>query len=372
MTAIEGSRNPDLEFLLGEVAAAIQITPTQHKKASGHYHAVAKWLSDEGSPFAHLAIEIYPQGSMALETTVKPLDDRDFDLDFVCRISTTGWSADHLYAAVYNRLRDNDIYRPMLSMKKRCICLSYQGDFHVDIIPAVPNPNGVDADDTNILIPDRQISDWTHSNPKGFVTWFKKKSEVLTLKRAQADAQIHPLPKLTAVAAKPPLAVAIQLAKRMRDRMFGSHDDAPRSILLTTLAGHAYGGSESVLTAMHDIAKGVDTFATSDDHTLRNPTNPQELFSDGLTSSRIEKLQTLASELRSAVIRLSSTRGAPALQEELAKLFGERPAVIAVTKYGELLAERRENHTLTFGPTGLGVVTPAGASRVKPHSYYGG
>lgn len=64
--------NADLDFLLAQVAKALQLTRDQYALAAEHYGAVADWLGGTGSVLAPFRPWIYPQGSMALETTVRP------------------------------------------------------------------------------------------------------------------------------------------------------------------------------------------------------------------------------------------------------------------------------------------------------------
>ncbi len=370
MTALETIHplNADLEFLLGEVAAAQQLTPTQHAKATEHYEAVAKFLGAEGSALAHLQPKIFPQGSMALGTTNKPRDRVEYDLDFVCEVVPCGLSAEELYAAVYNRLHSSLIYRPMLSFKNRCVSLSYSGDFHMDVIPAMTDPN---RPSTGIVIPDRRLKDWSPSDPKGFIAWFKKRMEVLVKGRVRLDGSIEPLPGLQTVDQKAPLVIAVQLVKRARDVLFKTHDDAPRSILITTVAGYAYTGHLSVARAVLEVTRGLRAMAASGTEVV-NPTDPTEKFSDGLTAARREKIEQLALHLESSMARLAQTEGLDAIQRELARLFGETPTNVAVARFAELNRERRDLGRIAAVTTGLGIVAPASTQRVKPSHFYGG
>lgn len=371
MTALEPNLNPDLEFTVGEAAAALQLTASLYADAEQHYRAVSAFLSAVGSPLSGLNIDIYPQGSMAHETTVKPIGDREFDLDFVCQVDASDWSADHLYATVFNRLHSSDRYRPMLSMKKRCVSLKYADAFHLDIIPAIPDPNA-ESGGTNILIPDRVLSDWTASNPKGFSRWLRERTAVRVRKSLRAEAKVEPLPALTSFNEKEPLLIAVQLMKRIRDVMFGADEDAPRSIILTTIAGHHYRGEDSVLDSLENLGRAIVAFVHGSDHTIVNPSNPEERFSDGLTPLRIERLKQLGGRLITGIASLRSARGIDQLQKELLQLVGDRPATAAVVKYGELLSERRRRNNLTYAPRGLGVVTSVSNLHSKPHRFYGG
>jgi hypothetical protein len=67
-----------------------------------------------------------------------------------------------------------------------------------------------------------------------------------TMGDSLVKAHIEPLPQQTEAEDKAPLAVAVQLLKRARDVAFNGTKTAPRSVVLTTLAGQHYAGCESV------------------------------------------------------------------------------------------------------------------------------
>ena len=328
---------------------------------------MAEFLGAEGSPLAQLKPRIYPQGSMALGATNKPRDRVEYDLDFVCEVLPCALSAEELYAAVYNRLYGSLVYRPMLEFKNRCVSLNYSGDFHMDVIPAMTDPN---RPETGIVIPDRKLKDWSPSNPKGFIAWFKKRMEILLKGRIRLDGSIEPLPGLQTVDDKSPLVVAVQLVKRARDEMFKTHDDAPRSILITTIAGYAYTGHLSVATAVLEIARGLRAMCAAGT-VIVNPTDPSERFCDGLTAARREKIAEFALHLESGMARLAQTEGIDAIQRELARLFGDTPTNVALARFAERNRERRDLGRISPVTTGLGVIAPPSIHRVKPSHFYG-
>ncbi|ATB49883.1 nucleotidyltransferase [Corallococcus macrosporus] len=364
------SANPSLDYLLAQVAEAVQLTTTQYTKATEHYEAVARWLEADDSLLAKLSPRIYPQGSMALETTVKPRGEVEYDLDLVCQMSHSPGSAMDLYSAVYERLAAHQTYRTMLSKKKRCVRLEYQGEFHLDIIPAIQDPfRGT----TSLLVPDRELRGWTPSNPKGFASWFKSKAALrLVEKTARYDAE--PLPALRDYDEKPPLAISVQLMKRARDIIFDGDDNAPRSILLSTLAGHHYQGRTCTLTSTFEILYGIqEQIRSASPNTIEvsNPTNPDERFSDSLTRERYTTLKEFTRHLTSELTKLLDARGLDTYQSSLESIFGVKPVATAFEKYGQLLNSRRNTRTLTYSPTGLNIITPTTSPRVPKNTYFG-
>lgn len=63
-----------LDDLLMLVCEELQLAPSRYRLAVERYGAVSRVLEGEGSPFHGIPLSIYPQGSMAIGTTVHPLD----------------------------------------------------------------------------------------------------------------------------------------------------------------------------------------------------------------------------------------------------------------------------------------------------------
>jgi hypothetical protein len=362
------SATPDLDFLLANVAESIQLTTSQYERAERSYEAVAAWLSAPGSALAPNSPKVYPQGSMALETTVKPLRTAEHDLDMVCQVSDGVWTAMGLYDAVHARLAQHPLYSGMLAKMNRCVRLEYRDDFHLDIIPAIARPG---ERGTNVDVPDRELRGWTPSNPKGYVAWFKTKSVQLLLEKV---AKAEPLPPQRDAEEKPPLTVVVQLVKRARDVVFSGHDDAPRSILLTTLAGQHYDGDFSVAATTVKVLRAVErdiAAAAPGEIVVVNPSNPAENFTDSMKGNRYEAFSTFVTWLRAKVDELSSLDG-ELLYGALEKLFGVAPVHSALQKYAELQKSRRDQGTLTTSSAGVSVIAPAvGGARVPKHTYFG-
>src|SRR5580698_6304525 len=86
-------RTDALDLLLFDVCDNLQLSPTQHDKAEARYHAIAKVICAENSPFGGWDSKLYSQGSMRLRTTVKPIDT-PHDLDLVCEFDVSHMDAD--------------------------------------------------------------------------------------------------------------------------------------------------------------------------------------------------------------------------------------------------------------------------------------
>ena len=140
---ITESFSRQLDDLLERICSKLQITPTQHEQADDRYRAIGDWLEAEGSPLARAKPVIYPQGSLRIGTTVRPLTRREYDLDLVCELELDWRRIPNpviLLDVVEMRLKDHETYRTMLERKNRCIRVKYANQFHLDILPGCPDP----------------------------------------------------------------------------------------------------------------------------------------------------------------------------------------------------------------------------------------
>jgi hypothetical protein len=259
----------------------------------------------------------------------------------------------------------------MVKKMNRCVRLIYAHNFHLDIIPAEPE---LQRGGTAIVVPDRELRTWTHSNPLGYVRWFTTRSRV-TLKELRA--KVDPVPQPTPSDEKPALTIAVQLMKRRRDTVCDA-ETAPRSIVLTTLAGEYYSGTECVFTALTQIVAGIQqriAAAHPGRITVCNPSNKDEEFCESFDGpGRYEAFKWFIGQLERDLARIGAARGIPELQKILAETFGEEPVTKAVRSYVERHKTKRDTATLPFsGASGLSIVAPVSGIKhvAPPHRYYG-
>src|SRR5207244_10124129 len=75
-------RKAQLASVLERICQALELSETQHRLAKERYEAVGRWLAEGTNALLH-GLEIYPQGSVALGTTVKPHVRNEYDVDLV-------------------------------------------------------------------------------------------------------------------------------------------------------------------------------------------------------------------------------------------------------------------------------------------------
>jgi len=296
--------------LLEGVAEQLDIPPSYYEQAEKRYQAIGRWLGREGSTVARISAEVYPQGSFRLGTAIKPTTEADeYDVDLVCELALT---KDMVTQQELKRVvgieiggyaRANGMNEPA-EEGRRCWTLNYAdgAQFHMDILPSVPNKEAVerllkayghptDWTETAIAITDRKhpsydrrSGDWPRSNPKGYSKWFEERMKPLLELRRGAFAksigvQVEDVPFYQV---RTPLQRAVQILKRHRDMMFGEDSNKPISVILTTLAAHAYNGEEDILEALCCILNKMPTLVSKIGGIawVPNPVDPLENFAD--------------------------------------------------------------------------------------------
>jgi hypothetical protein len=286
-----------LERIFSDLAARINISDALFKVADEEYTALGKWINNEteknGTKYKVL---IYPQGSFALGTVIKPISDEDdYDLDLVCLVENgMNFSAKQLKLDVvkpwligYKKTK-NDIEE-----KRRCWHLEYEDvpHFHMDVIPAIPSP--FPNSDSTISITDKNVDrspvyEYQESNPKGYVQWFfqrcrQKKMGSSGLEVMSEMAQQEDLKRNKN---KTQLQKAVQILKRHRDVMFKDDpDNKPISIIITTLAGQIYHGETTILDTLLGFVGEVEHYLKSHckedgSYSIPNPSYNGEDFAD--------------------------------------------------------------------------------------------
>ncbi len=249
-------RQTAFDDLLFEICDELQLSPTRHKLAEQRYKTIGELLAAEGSPFAQADPDIYPQGSMRLGTTVKPIDG-PFDLDFVLQLSKPFHFVDpmDLLDQLFTFFKGSDRYKDMTEKKNRCIRITYADDFYMDILPACSD---LAACATCIQVPDVLAEDWKGSNPIGYANWFHKRSQYRMYKFSAVEARdMQPLPALQSTEDKEVLQLIVQLLKRWRDLFYSRSKYPPISVVLTTLAANLYNGEPSTAEALLNVLEGI-------------------------------------------------------------------------------------------------------------------
>lgn len=365
------SLESQLDLLLYEVAKALELPPDLRNLANSHYRALGRHIESPASVLAQYRPEIYPQGSFALDTTNPPWGRTEFDLDFVIELALYRGDPMTLLTLLRACVSENSEWAKRLELLKRGIRISYANQFHLDLIAGRPDLSGRQLPDS-IEVPDRRLSDWTCSNPKGYRRWFEARcaQRLSLLVKAQA-----PLPPNEPAEEKAVLKLVAQLTKRHRDVEFQGADNAPRSIVLTTLAGVLYQGEatlyQGLCTFLQRLIAAVERNGTKP-LSVYNPTNSEECFSESWIAKPQEYVVFVhwLYEFRDRVVALATLRGLEAIRDSLADLFGQEISQKAVHAFTARMHEERASERLRMGKGA--VLTTGGSGVVIPkHKFYG-
>jgi hypothetical protein len=301
------------EDYLAALADELAINDRRYEQARRSYQSLGDWLHRSESLVKDYDPQIYVQGSFCLGTAIRPLNDNEeYDVDSVCVLQALSTAA--LTQAQLKELLGDEIkaYRRSQNMLKpviegrRCWVLSYadEAQFHMDIVPAVPNAqqqrllleaSGYNDNAwsetalaiTDIRSPTFQIlsNKWQRSNPKGYAAWFRLRMGPGFQRRRQvlAEAAQVSIEDIPDYRVRTPLQSAVMILKRHRDGMFADqYDIRPISIIITTLAAKAYNGEETIADAIYAILSSLDQFIETNGSLciVRNPADPMENFAD--------------------------------------------------------------------------------------------
>jgi hypothetical protein len=371
-----------ISSLLEGAVEELDIPPELHRAAELEYHSVGSWLADHADVGGE-GWRVYPQGSFRLGTVVQPEGSDEYDLDAVCvrAVAKESITQARLKAEMgdvlgrYLRARAGDPDGPVdYEERKRCWTLFYPAAFHFDVLPAITNPETMPS---GILLTDKRLHHWQYSDPIAYANWFKEcMSRELVAKRARlAEAQRIPPEQIPYSIVKTTLQRVVQVLKVHRNRYFAEDlERRPASILITTLAAHAYQGERDLDQAVLETARAMPNHVDYDGDSwlVPNPVEPRENFADkwsehpGFAVAFYGWLERLQEDLQDA----RESEGIDRAVLKLSESFGERPIEKAATRLGDVYRTGRERGQLGFGAT-TGILSASGSIPVRRHDFYG-
>ncbi len=243
------------------------------------------------------------------------------------------------------------------------------GEFHLDVLPAREDAM---RGDSCIEVPDRKLGCWKPSNPEGYRRWFDHQCLVALQKSAAAAAE--PIPENLTAEQKAVLQKTVQLMKRHRDCVFSADDDAPRSVVLTTLAAMHYDGSANVAEALQAILAGIGAQAVAAAPgriVVLNPTNPDEEFSEAWTAATYVEFVSFVRSFHGKLIAASNAQGLDSVATALAEMFGETLVTRVIKAHMHELSAARTSNDLRVINGGLAIAPLGGGVVVPRNIFYG-
>ena len=364
--------------LLGATVEELDISPLQYELAVRRYSDLGQWLValGIGDP------DVYPQGSFRLGTVLRPTAGGDFDIDlvFLRFLAKESITQEELRSQAGQLLRAYIAARgagngnPALKERGRCWEFVYSGDrFHMDVLPVIPDPDG---DETAVLLSDRDLFLWQHSNPIGYADWFwSSMGEAVDVARAQLAAALsRDVEDVPQWLVRTTLQRVVQLLKLHRDRFFQSDPhDKPASILITTLAAHAYGGESDLFEAFRKVARNLPAHVEWRKGTwwVPNPAHEEENFADKWNTSpdRKRHFDRWIEALIANTDRWATSHGVDEAVRSLGTALGAAPVQAGAKRVGAGLSALVPAAAL--GVTNQGRLTHGGGTKIQPHDFHG-
>ncbi|WP_205836863.1 nucleotidyltransferase domain-containing protein [Neorhizobium alkalisoli] len=306
-----------IEAFLEALVKELDVPDHRYEQAETSYSSLGEWLHRPASTVRQYDPQVYCQGSFRLGTAIRPhTDAEEYDVDSVVELrllTKRDKTQQQLKTMLGTEIK---AYHDAMAMVKpvregnRCWILDYAdgAQFHMDVVPAVPNHEqqyrllnarmlNTSWASTAISITDRReptykilTDDWPRSNPKGYANWFASRQAIVFERRKRAlleamqrQGVTASVERLPAFKVKTPLQSAIMILKRHRDNMFARDlDMRPISVIITTLAAHAYNNQDTISGALFAILNDMDKFIVYDGnkYVIANPTDSLENFAD--------------------------------------------------------------------------------------------
>lgn len=388
--------------ILEAITETLDLTDTQYRQIQQAYRGVGTWLSDSDDPVLRETL-IYSQGSVRLNTTVKPGPDEPFDIDLVCYLPHAGYeSSTNVFDAVERRLNEHERYKTMFERLPRGFRINYAALYHLDITPGTDFYSIPRLEGHPLWITDRK-TEWKESNPDGYARWFDDITEKKPLRlgavfeSAAADSALNkslaPLPDHTR---KKLLNRIVQILKRHRDEWIAGQDDSvypfkPISAIITTLAAHAYQKIIDERRAYdNDLDIIIDTIELMPDF-IKKGMSGYEVLNPAMLAENFAEKWNITEENKGLTLHatfckwleaawqsfsvISSSLGRDKLLENISNNFGSAPVQIVRKQMTDNLSELRRSGQLTLaGGTGALITGTSSAAQSNPvpaNTFYG-
>lgn len=402
--------NDPADLLLADVAIRVQLTRTDYNKAVDRYQTINNWIERDGSPLKDRVRLFYPQGSMAIGTTIaSKLSTDEFDIDVVAQLDLSPdvpprEALDLLFEAI--RGKRGSRYYGVSERRTRCVTVNYADDMHLDVTPMLRLWGRPDRE--SLIFHHRAEAPEEPSyrlvaNPYGFAEWFKLNTPLdyafadIFEKRAgeyeerlrmfAKKAESDPVPPQEPPFRKSKAVIVLQLLKRWRNVQYDSRSGRrPPSIMIAKLvadaANHTDRLSEELL---HQAQHMLTVFRHHHDQGrlvhVANPVCNEDVLTDrwpGSSRGQATFISDLENFVRK-VERLVARCDLAEMQEIMTSLFGEVPTTEAFRTFnqqvGDMVRDGRSRHRTGTG----GLILPAASTaantaveRATPkHTFYG-
>lgn len=363
------------ERLLLGICDKLQLAPSMYTQATDRYETISRTIQQDPA-FSQTSLKMYPHGSFRLKTTVKPLSDDEFDLDFVAELpADSTMTPQELYNHIVRILRNDGIHNNMVELKNRCVRVNYANDFHMDIMPG----KLIDPSTHEIIVPDRELKGWNHhSNPIAFADWLERQAKTRILfEMAEVRKAQHKIEKVTdqeVTAQLEPLRRAIQLVKRYRDIYCDKTNTSPvRSIVICTLMGKMSsftGDTLQIITSFCDYTNSLILQSGNSPFIVRNPVVDEILTEKWSEDHNYRDFVGMMNALTEDVAKLRHMTINSDINSQTKKMFGETVTNLVLTDFAKAINEARSSGSLSVSSNGV-LRSDRSGTPIKKNTFYG-
>jgi hypothetical protein len=373
-----------LSILLNGAVEVLDVSPELQGVAVGNYEEVGSWLASN----CDFRIRVYPQGSFRLGTVVRPVGGHgEYDIDLVCVLDIAKESISQAALKEYvgsllfaykewKRQEGHGDGPKGCEPRRRCWTLTYPDlGFHLDVLPTIPDhehpPSG-------ILLTDKKLVRWQHSNPIGYAHWFRTRSVEMQRRLAEAAMKHHvdvaEVPEWTVRTALQRVVQVLKWHTMMRFER--DLDSRPPSILITTLAAMAYRGQNDLFAATREVLSDMPNHIEmrAGRWWVENPAHKHENFADKWNEypERREAFYAWHRDITAALDELAQLegKGLHVVAARMSEAFSAGPVDLSVQQYGERMRMRTETGALHMSSTGLLTTSSVGPT-LRSHTFYG-
>jgi hypothetical protein len=392
-----------LDAILADIAINLQLPPGLHCQAGNRYDAVRRYVERKGSPLENRVDRFYPQGSMAIDSTISTRGtDDEYDLDVVAELQISPLTPPYeALDLLYRSLEDYPVQKVV--RQTRCITLRYADRMHLDITPSARLPQSSERESHIFHAKGRDTANHFHvpMNAWGFAARYQARTPLepsfanafnRRLFEAygyafKAEADVDEMPEQVPLVVKNTATVALQLLKRFRNIAYSDYKGRiPPSVMMSHFAAEAaepnIGLSDMVIRQARAITAAVRQASVRREKLLvRNPVFERDVFTDRWPEN-IEQQNEFAAKLTELADGLQAFRRGnhdiEDVQEWLRAQFGQRVASLSIKRFnertGRAVRQASQSYTKNGGlyvpsaPAIAGVMAPASA---RAHTFMG-
>ncbi len=395
----------EAELLIIEVAARLQLSPTQVQQAEQNYHALADYIDAPKSPLEDHIETVHASGSFAIGAPIMgKSQETQHDVDAVLElIGFKDADSESILKLVEEALLRPDSngksrYEGMIERNSRCVTVTYHDGRTVDLMPVhhITDKNSYKKKlfhfkEARSYKPEESYR--KNVAPRGFKKWYLDQEKCLSgpplvlqkhfiETRESAFEKRHILlekaeteefPEQKSLPEKTARTLAIQLLKRNRDiqyeRLSGRK---PPSVLLATLGMQSSGSMQPLLIdELINVAKHIRNTLTANVRAgsklhVTNPWWHQDVISDRWNSTEDQNLYL--DQLTGLINDMEALKVEPRLSERkriLVRNFGENVTVSVLKSLEEQRSQQRKQGATRVTSTGSIVATTPSLVRAE-------